>query len=97
MSSSECPKLLKSREIAESPFAERFKTNEPAHWARPDLVAQVRSTEWTADNKLRHPVYLGLRDDKKAAEVVREGRRKVPSGESRVPSTESPSPPTCPP
>ena len=84
-------KLLKSREIAESPFAERFKTNEPAHWARPDLVAQVRFTEWTADNKLRHPVYLGLRDDKKAAEVVREGRRersperRVPSPEHRVP------------
>src|SRR6185436_2591186 len=45
---------------------------EPAHWAKPDLVAQVRFTEWTADNKLRHPVYLGLRDDKKAADVVRE-------------------------
>ncbi len=67
-------KLLKSREIAESPFAERFKTNEPAHWARPDLVAQVRFTEWTADGKLRHPVYLGLRDDKKAAQVIREER-----------------------
>ena len=68
-------KLLKSREIAESPFAERFKTNEPPHWARPDLVAQVRFTEWTADQKLRHPVYLGLRDDKKAAQVIREERQ----------------------
>ena len=68
-------KLLKSREIAESPFAERFKTNEPAHWARPDLVAQVRFTEWTADGKLRHPVYLGLRDDKQAAHVIREQTR----------------------
>jgi bifunctional non-homologous end joining protein LigD len=65
-------KLLKAREVPQSPFAERFKTNEPAHWVRPDLVAQVRFTEWTADGKLRHPVYLGLRDDKKAAQVVRE-------------------------
>ncbi|HXH34359.1 MAG TPA: hypothetical protein VNJ54_08100, partial [Plantibacter sp.] len=48
------------------------KTNEPAHWVTPDLVAQIRFTEWTADQKLRHPVYLGLRDDKKAARVVRE-------------------------
>jgi bifunctional non-homologous end joining protein LigD len=65
-------KLLKSREITKSPFTERIKTNEPAHWVRPELVAQVRFTEWTNDNKLRHPVYLGLRDDKRADSVVRE-------------------------
>ena len=63
--------LLKPREIAQSPFSERIKTNEPAHWARPELVAQVRFTEWTADRKLRHPVYLGLRDDKLVSEVTR--------------------------
>jgi bifunctional non-homologous end joining protein LigD len=65
-------KLLAARAIPASPFAERIKTNEPAHWVRPELVAQVRFTEWTADNKLRHPVYLGLRDDKKPTAVVRE-------------------------
>ncbi len=64
--------LLKAREIAASPFSERIKTNEPAHWVRPDLVAQVRFTEWTTDGKLRHPVYLGLRDDKPARDVHRE-------------------------
>ena len=62
-------KLLRARETKTSPFADRIKTNEPAHWVRPDLVAQIRFTEWTADGKLRHPVYLGLRDDKKAREV----------------------------
>lgn len=67
-------KLLKPREVARSPFAARIKTNEPAHWVKPELVAQVRFTEWTADDKLRHPVYLGLRDDKKAADVVKEKR-----------------------
>ena len=66
-------KLLKARETSESPFSERIKSNEPAHWVRPDLVAQVRFTEWTNDNKLRHPVYLGLRDDKLPGEVKREG------------------------
>jgi bifunctional non-homologous end joining protein LigD len=65
-------KLLAARETDDSPFSARIKTNEPAHWARPELVAQIRFTEWTADRKLRHPVYLGLRDDKKASEVIKE-------------------------
>jgi bifunctional non-homologous end joining protein LigD len=42
------------------------------HWVRPTLVAQVAFTEWTTANQLRHPRYLGLRTDKKAADVVRE-------------------------
>jgi bifunctional non-homologous end joining protein LigD len=62
-------KLLKARALRQSPFSTPIKTNEPAHWVRPDLVAQVRFTEWTADRKLRHPVYLGLRDDKRARSV----------------------------
>ena len=68
-------KLLKPLEIRQSPFSEPFKTNEPPHWARPELVAQVRFTEWTADKKLRHPVYLGLRDDKRPAEVTADPER----------------------
>ena len=65
-------KLLQAREQERSPFSSRIKTNEPAHWVRPELVAQVKFTEWTADGKLRHPVYLGLRDDKRPEDVVRE-------------------------
>ncbi len=68
-------KLLKARAIARSPFANPIKSNETAHWVTPDLVAQVRFTEWTDDGKLRHPVYLGLRDDKDAKSVVREEQR----------------------
>ena len=64
--------LLKARETKTSPFSERIKSNEPAHWVRPELVAQIRFTEWTADQKLRHPVYLGLRDDKRPQEIRRE-------------------------
>ncbi|MDB6031457.1 MAG: polymerase LigD, ligase domain protein [Verrucomicrobiales bacterium] len=45
-------------------------------WLQPELVCQIRFTEWTADGGLRHPVFLGLRDDKKAKEVLRE--RPVP-------------------
>ncbi len=62
-------KLLKARATQTSPFAGPVASNEPAHWVRPDLVAQVRFSEWTADHKLRHPVYLGLRDDKAAKDV----------------------------
>jgi ATP-dependent DNA ligase len=42
------------------------------HWVRPELVAQVGFSEWTPDGKLRHPRYLGLRDDKRPEHVVRE-------------------------
>jgi len=42
------------------------------HWVEPKLVAQIAFSEWTADNKLRHPRYLGLREDKKPRDVVRE-------------------------
>ena len=69
-------KLLRQREIPRSPFSDRIKSNEAAHWVRPELVAQVRFTEWTDDNKLRHPVYLGLRDDKPAEMVTREDMTK---------------------
>jgi bifunctional non-homologous end joining protein LigD len=42
------------------------------HWVRPELVAEVAFSEWTADGKLRHPRFVGLRDDKPARDVVRE-------------------------
>lgn len=42
------------------------------HWVQPKLVCQVKFAEWTRDGKLRHPVYLGLRADKPAKEVIRE-------------------------
>jgi bifunctional non-homologous end joining protein LigD len=42
------------------------------HWLKPALVAQVKFAEWTRDGKLRQPVFLGLREDKKASQVGRE-------------------------
>jgi bifunctional non-homologous end joining protein LigD len=41
-------------------------------WVKPVVVCEVKFTEWTRDDRLRHPVFLGVRDDKKASEVVRE-------------------------
>ncbi len=70
-------KLLKPLETQTCPFETKPKTNERPHWVRPELVAQIKFTEWTADGKLRHPVYLGLRDDKKADDVTREAESRV--------------------
>lgn len=63
---------LREREQPESPFAP-FKPVPPGtHWVRAELVAQVGFAEWTRDGRLRHPRYIGLREDKPAGEVVRE-------------------------
>jgi len=43
------------------------------HWVNPKFVAQIKFAEWTRDEKLRAPVFLGLREDKKPSDVVREG------------------------
>jgi bifunctional non-homologous end joining protein LigD len=59
-------------EQSKSPFEEVPKTNERAHWVKPKVVVEVKFSEWTGDGKLRQPIYLGTRDDKKATEVGRE-------------------------
>ena len=68
-------RLMKPLETKTLPFRTKPPKNETPHWLQPKLVAQVRFTEWTADGVLRQPVYLGLRDDKKPAEVVEERKR----------------------
>jgi ATP-dependent DNA ligase len=45
------------------------------HWVEPKLVAEITYLTWTADNLLRHTVYVGLREDKAAQEVRRETAR----------------------
>ena len=56
-----------------SPFARVPKTDTLAHWVKPALVAEVTFTEWTRDGLMRHPVFVALRIDKEAGEIVREG------------------------
>jgi bifunctional non-homologous end joining protein LigD len=65
-------KLLAARAIDTCPFAGRPPSNERPHWVRPDLVAEVKFTEWTMDGRLRHPIYLGLREDVDPRSVKRE-------------------------
>ena len=42
------------------------------HWIEPEIVCQIKFREWTRDQRLRQPVFLGIREDKDAKEVVRE-------------------------
>lgn len=65
---------LKKLGRQDSPFEKPGEIKERnVSWVEPKLVAQIGFTEWTRDHRLRHPRYLGLRDDKDASEVVREG------------------------
>jgi DNA ligase D-like protein (predicted ligase) len=66
-------KQLARLETKTSPLAGGGMPRRGVHWVKPELVAQIRFTEWTRDNKLRHPRFIGLRDDKRPEEVVREG------------------------
>jgi bifunctional non-homologous end joining protein LigD len=63
---------LLEKDRVSQPMAVDAKPRKGAVWVRPRHVAQVHFTEWTEDGRLRHPVYEGLRTDKKPLEVVRE-------------------------
>ncbi len=41
-------------------------------WVRPELVCEIQFTEWTEEGSLRHPAFLGMRDDISPEEVHRE-------------------------
>lgn len=68
-------KLVKLK-AAKSPFPAKVKNEAVTSWVRPSLVAEVKFAEWTSKGELRQPVYLGLRTDKRATDVVRE--RELP-------------------
>jgi bifunctional non-homologous end joining protein LigD len=70
-------RLLQPTATTTCPFASRPKTLGKPHWVTPTLVAQVRYTEITDDGRLRHPAYLGLRDDKMAKEVTQPASPKL--------------------
>ena len=57
---------------ATKPVPEKIPDAANTTWIKPKLVAEVKFTEWTAAGEMRHPVFLGLRTDKKATDVTRE-------------------------
>jgi len=64
-------KRLDALKTEKCPFAEEPEVNTPATWVRPELVVEVKFSEWTRDGRLRVPVYMRVRDDKPAEQVAR--------------------------
>lgn len=82
---------LKPLERKTSPFEETPKTNEKAHWVKPEVVVEVKFNEWTADRRLRQPIFLGVRDDKDPKEVGVEPAsvQKKPTGTGTIAKRQS--------
>ncbi|MCS0631938.1 DNA ligase D [Telluria mixta] len=64
--------VLEAIETDKNPFPPRAVPGRTNHWVKPELVAEVSFSEWTATDSIRHPVFQGLRKDKPAKSVVRE-------------------------
>jgi bifunctional non-homologous end joining protein LigD len=69
---SDLGRRLRKLERADSPFVDVHPIPRGTHWVEPELVGQIAFTEWTRDGRLRHPRFLGLRNDKPARDVVKE-------------------------
>lgn len=65
-------KKLKPLVTSKTPFDKKPKTNMPCTWVKPVLVCEVKFSEWTQDNILRQPIFMGLREDKNAKDVHKE-------------------------
>ncbi len=68
-------KVLKKRETKHSPFPHGVEALRTVHWVKPELVAEIKFSEWTHETaeggmKLRAPVFMGLREDKDPKECV---------------------------
>ncbi|RZA13949.1 MAG: hypothetical protein EOP10_28870, partial [Proteobacteria bacterium] len=61
---------LKELEQKTCPFEKKPATNEKPHWVKPELIAEVKFHEWTDEGNLRHGTFLGIRDDKRAKDIV---------------------------
>lgn len=71
-----------------SPFEEKFKTNSPVTWVKPQLVCEVKFAEITSDGKLRQPIFLHLRDDKDINEVTMANTKTKPKPKEKPAETE---------
>ena len=74
--------VLEAIETDKSPFPPRAVPGRTNHWVKPELVAEVSFSEWTATDSVRHPVFQGLRKDKPAQSVVRELPKHMQSAEA---------------
>lgn len=84
-------KKLQKLETSKNPFATKVESSRRTHWVKPELVAQIKFTEWTHEGqsgaiKMRAPVFLGLRTDKKPKECRFE---KIKSAQEEVAKAEA--------
>jgi len=84
-----------SKDVIPATMVKEAPRERVATWVRPRYVVQVAFTEWTSDNRLRHPSFLGLREDKEVGEVVRErvsgaGSRASERGAADSPAKKTP-------
>ena len=70
-------------ETAEAPLEVARADRKGVHWLRPELVAEVAFIEFTTDGILRHPSFIALRDEKPAADVVRETPKPLKRAEAK--------------
>jgi len=88
-------KLMKPLIRTKSPFKSVVKTNMPVTWVKPELVCEVKYTEWTRDKHLRHPIFLRLREDKKTKEVTTKATELVKPVKTEKKKTLAKSKPTA--
>jgi bifunctional non-homologous end joining protein LigD len=77
---SELHAKLKKISTKKSPLTEKVPVNSPITWVAPKYVCEIKFTQWTPEGHMRHPIYVGMRPDKKPKEVVVE----LPSAPERV-------------
>jgi bifunctional non-homologous end joining protein LigD len=68
---------LKKLVTTKCPFRTVPKTNQPATWVKPELVCEIKLSEWTKEGIARHPIFMGLRTDKKPTDVVMEKEKHL--------------------
>ena len=72
---------LKPHFISTSPFKEKIAAKGTVQWVKPKAICQIKFSEWTKDGHMRHPVFMGLRIDKKITEVM------IPKKENVIPKS----------
>jgi len=70
-----------------SPFSQVVKHREKIQWVKPKLVCQVKFSEWTEGGIMRHPVFMGLRIDKKSKDVMAPVKKQVPKKTAKSKAT----------
>ena len=65
-------RVLEAERVDRPPMTGPVGKSPNVRWVKPALVAEVEFSEWTTDGRLRHPVFRGLRPDKRPKDCIRE-------------------------